>query len=366
VLVATLAVAIAAGACTVPRERPAGGVHPDGWGNEDSPSFHGPWLKQAGYPLADCRACHGDDYHGGAVGSSCVAGCHQEGVEACGTCHGDGAEPLPPSGAHAAHAGLCEACHAIPIDARGALHPNGVAEVAFSGVGALDPAAAWDPAAQRCAGVYCHGGAAVPWNSPIPDLGCDGCHGAPPASHARWPVAPAPGGCAPCHAEASGESHINGALDVLPLACDACHGQGPLGAPGDPGAGAHRRHLDVTLDDRIGAAAACDDCHPIPDSVADPGHLDTTAPADVRLHLGGHYDPGSGACTSWCHWDQSPGPIWTDASGAAQACDACHGSPPAETRSGTAHPTAQNNEACLDCHVFEPDRHVDGIVDLVP
>lgn len=379
-LAAAVAVAAAAGACTIPRERPAAdGVHPVGWGDEASPRFHGPWLKQAGYPLADCRECHGDDYAGGPTGSSCVTGCHEQGVEACDTCHGADGAALPDSGAHGAHGeqfDTCEPCHVVPEDARGPLHPNGTAEVTFSGVGALDPAAAWDPATGSCAGVYCHGGAELPWAPPAPELGCDGCHGAPPGSHARWRVAAAPEGCAPCHPGEDDPRHVDGARDVLDLQCDACHGAGPLGAPppgltgstdpADPGVGAHRRHLDATLDDRMGARATCADCHVVPESAGAPGHLDAAAPADVVLGQGGEYDPASGTCLSACHWDRDPGPRWTDASGAARACDACHGFPPATTRVGTVHPPAQSLSQCLSCHPFETERHVDGIVDLVP
>ena len=375
-LVAAIACAAAGGACVVERERPAGGVHPAGWTDARSRSFHGVFLKQAGYPLGDCRVCHGDDYAGGPVGSSCVE-CHQQGVEACDTCHGGSLHGLPATGAHWAHAGLCEDCHRVPEDARSGLHPNGAVEVTFSGLGAIDPTAAWDPGARRCANVYCHGGMETPWEPPAPDLDCNGCHGAPPESHSRWTVGAPPEGCARCHPHpgaASGE-HVNGSLDTLPLGCDGCHGKGPRGAPppaldgsadpGDPGVGAHRRHLDITLDDRIGAPARCEDCHPVPASVEDPGHLDAAAPADVTLISGGHYDAAEQRCTVSCHWDRSPGPRWTDSSGAERACDACHESPPSETRAGTAHPSAQGLDACLTCHTFEPASHVDGHVDIV-
>ena len=380
-LAAAIVIAAASGSCTIPRDRPAGGVHPAGWGDEQSPNFHGPWLEQAGYPLGGCRACHGDDYAGGPVQSSCLSGCHEEGVEACDTCHGDDTSGLPRTGAHAthaahaAHATRCEDCHEVPADARGARHPNGAAEVVFAGVGAIDPAAAWDAGERRCNGVYCHGGAAVGWDPPADGLACDACHGAPPESHARWTVAPAPEGCAGCHPGEMDPRHVDGAPDVLALGCDDCHGQGPLGAPPraldgsttpeHPGVGAHRRHLDPTLGDRIGVVARCRDCHSVPDRVDAPGHLDVTAPADVMLGQGGEYDPASGSCTSWCHWDRDPGPRWSDASGAARACDACHGFPPATTREGTAHPSSPDLASCLGCHPYEPARHVDGLVDLV-
>ena len=61
----------------------------------------------------------------------------------------------------------------------------------------------------------------------------------------------------------------------------------------------------------------------------------------------------------------APGPVWTDASGAARACDACHGFPPVLTRQGTPHTSAPPAlAACLGCHPFSPEAHVDGHVDL--
>jgi predicted CxxxxCH...CXXCH cytochrome family protein len=365
------------GACTVPRESAGGGFHPQGFTDQNSLRFHGAALKQAGYPLASCRVCHGEDYAGGPVGSSCLGSCHTQGVEACDTCHGDDSNPLPASGAHAQHEGHCELCHDVPKDARGHLHPNAIAEVVFSGLAALNPAAGWEAGSRQCTNVYCHGGAAVPWDPPAPDLQCTGCHEAPPSSHSRWITGPPPAGCAPCHPVAPDDRHINGALDVLTLGCDACHGHGPLGAPPpsllgevDPttrGAGAHRRHIDETLDDRIGAVVACKACHPVPATVADAQHLDTSMPADVVLPDGGTYNPATGTCVVSCHWDNSPGPAWTDASGAERACDACHGLPPVKTRAGTVHPSAAPDVAvCLSCHGFEPSRHADGHVDLVP
>src|SRR5690606_26851206 len=116
--------------------------------------------------------------------------------------------------------------------------------------------------------------------------------------------------------------------------------------------GAHARHLDATLDDRIGRVARCDDCHVVPQQVDDPGHIDAGPPADVRLRFNGTYNPGDRSCVSTCHFGRTdPRPIWSDTSGAARQCDSCHGMPPATTRTGTAHPpTAPELSACLPCH----------------
>jgi hypothetical protein len=171
--------------------------------------------------------------------------------------------------------------------------------------------------------------------------------------------------------------HVNGTVDLAAtIACDTCHGHGPLGAPApaldgstDPtsrGVGAHQRHLDPSLPDRMGHVVDCATCHPVPASVTTPGHLDQ-APTAVSLPQGGAYDPATGSCVVSCHWNKTPGPVWTDESGDARACDACHGFPPVLMRNGTLHTAAQPVlSACLACHPVSPETHVDGIVELNP
>lgn len=203
-----------------------------------------------------------------------------------------------------------------------------------------------------------------------------------PAFHATWlrdngePL----DRCASCH----GADWHGGAVGVScesagchtkpPTSCDTCHGSGVLGAPPpsldrsiDPsarGVGAHRRHLDETLRDRIGHVAACDDCHVVPTHVSDPGHIGQP-PARVVLAAGGRYDPRSLTCVNACHFDRTPGPVWTDTSGTPRACDGCHAFPPTRTRSGTIHPGVEGEiAACRKCHVFDPSSHVDGKVDF--
>jgi predicted CxxxxCH...CXXCH cytochrome family protein len=367
-------------ACSIPRDREPAGQHPAGWADRKSSQFHGQWLRASGYPLADCRTCHGDDYEGGAVSSSCNgASCHAKGVEFCGTCHGGADGPRPSTGAHAAHDVPCVACHEDVPSARVPDHLNGVVDLPFAGLARANGAEPrWEPSTGRCADAYCHGAESPPWRDPPAVFGCDGCHGAPPASHARWArVAGPPASCASCHPAPPDARHLDGAADrSAEIACDACHGKGPLGAPpvaldgstspSARGVGAHARHLDPTLADRIGRVVPCSGCHDVPAAIDAPGHLDEAAPADVRL-WGGAYDAAAGTCVVGCHWDRSPGPAWTDDSGAARACDGCHGFPPAETRTGAAHPSTPPDLAvCQGCHAFDPATHVDGHVDLVP
>jgi predicted CxxxxCH...CXXCH cytochrome family protein len=369
--------------CNIARERPdTGGQHPRGWIDPKSADFHGTWLRANKDPLGDCQKCHGEDYAGGAVSVGCrSSGCHEkpEGPEWCGTCHGDGSGPLPRTGAHAKHAIYCAECHQVPAKVTAKGHIDGEVQVVFSGVAlATGKKPVYDAAAKTCTDAYCHLTNTPEWK-PQPDpTPCSTCHEEPPSNHVRFANVAKPGSCTPCHEQPPDPKHVNGKLDLdVTIACDTCHGHGPQGAPppaldgsSDPtkrGAGAHRRHLDETLPDRIGKVVACERCHPVPKEMLSPGHLDTTAPADVVLGFGESYDVTAASCTNDCHWQKSPGPIWTDASGAARACDACHGFPPLFTREGTAHTLSQPTlSACVACHTYSPATHVDGHVDLVP
>lgn len=356
--------------CRVERELdPGDRVHPVGYADHESDVFHGHELERFGYAMEECRECHGDDYHGGRVGVSCTdAGCHTDGVEACDTCHA----AIPTTGAHDAHLeqGLsCWDCHDEVKDARTPAHPSGEIEVVLSGLaaaGGREPR--FELEAFTCNDVYCHGGREIGWDDGGP-LDCTSCHEAPPGSHARF--ATSDGGCEGCHAGAA--THLDGQFDLAELTCSTCHGEGPLGAPpaglvtdpDGPGVGAHARHLDPTLLDRVGKVASCRDCHEVPELVADEGHLDAQAPADVVLRNGESYDPVARTCTVGCHWDLEPGPAWGDTSGAPRDCDGCHAMPPVMTRAGGPHPPSPGGAtSCLGCHPIDPAIHVNGTVDF--
>jgi predicted CxxxxCH...CXXCH cytochrome family protein len=263
----------------------------------------------------------------------------------------------------------------VPANVADAGHIDGTVEVSFTGMATLGGAApTWNPQSRRCAGTYCHLATTPSWDS-SESLTCAGCHGAPPPSHSRYGPETGTSQCARCHPAQSEEKHLDGQVDVLPLACNACHGKGSFGAPPPAldgstspttrGVGAHGRHLDSTLADRIGKVARCPDCHVVPKTFDAPGHIDEGPPADVSLAFGS-YDAEATSCVTGCHFDREPGPVWTDTSGAARACDACHGFPPLETRQGTPHPSvAPDASACTTCHTFDPATHVDGHVDFL-
>lgn len=362
--------------CEIRRDRPVGeGYHAAGWANTHDGGKHAIWLREQNYPIEDCQVCHGADGAESPVLVSCnSAGCHEKGVSSCETCHGSKSGPRPSTGAHDKHVLYCDECHTVPKDLRSAPHLNGVIDVVFSGLATHDNAPpTWDEPTKSCTKSYCHVEKTIAWEKPIePTTPCDFCHGNPPESHARYARVATPASCTTCHPGADSPTHVNGTVETNDMSCATCHGQGPLGAPPvaldgsinatNPGVGAHRRHLDETLSDRIGNVVACKVCHAIPATYDAPGHIDTTAPADVTLVLG-QYDAKTGQCTASCHFDVIPGPVWTDASGAARACDACHGYPPAFTRKGTPHTPSL---ACSSCHTFSPQTHVDGVVDVTP
>lgn len=372
-LTATL---LATTGCEIRRERPVGeGYHEAGWANIDDGGKHAVWLRQAGYPIEDCQVCHGKDGAESPVQVSCNNnGCHNQGVSFCGTCHGNAMGPRPRGDAHDKHTAFCSECHQVPKSLRDMDHLNSTIDIVFSGLAVKNQASPmWNTTTKSCSGAYCHNGKTISWTDPLtPETPCDTCHGAPPDSHVRFAYVATPTSCATCHPDANSPTHLNGSVETNSMACDTCHGHGPLGAPPadlngstsalQRGVGAHRRHLDGTLADRLGKAVACSVCHVVPLSYDAPGHLDTSAPADVPLALG-DYDVATGQCVTSCHFDVSPGPSWTDTSGAARACDACHGYPPAFTRKGTPHTPSP---LCSSCHTYTPATHVDGVVDMTP
>jgi predicted CxxxxCH...CXXCH cytochrome family protein len=262
-------------------------------------------------------------------------------------------------------------------------HANGDAStlIDFSGIAITDAGTGapptWNPGEQRCTNTYCHHGSPTPvWTTTTP-IQCDGCHRAPPEDHARWArLATTPDSCTTCHPAPTEPTHINGVVDVTVTSCTTCHGANdhpnpPMSLDGsiDPttrGVGAHVRHLDVTLADRIGKPLACNDCHAVPTAVLQAGHFDQPE-TQVRFPFGGTYDRPSASCTVWCHFDKVPGPTWTDDTGAARKCDACHAFPPTLTRAGTPHPSVAGElTVCLRCHVYGVSTHVNGVVDFVP
>jgi len=161
-----------------------------------------------------CTDCHGTPPPAHAKGA--CSNCHREanaagtallatnlhlnlqvnpgdGSGRCGSCHGNGDDPWPSTGAHAKHKTpgsaapvACSTCHDVPQP--GDRHPrgDGAAIVRLSGLATKGGRApTWDAATKTCTNTYCHygPGATLPaptWTSGPSASTCGACHAAPP------------------------------------------------------------------------------------------------------------------------------------------------------------------------------------------
>ncbi len=293
----------------------------------------------------------------------------------CGGCHGSPGSPAPLDAGHTTHlvaaasvsaAMDCEACHIVPAEPLAPGHLDAPpADVTF-GDHALLGGANPTFAGGTCASTYCHGSAEPTWGDTSGAFtACDSCHGSPPAA----PHLPS-GQCDACHADVIAKGpvikapslHIDGVVETVTPACNACHGDATTNAPDQ---GAHLTHIAFGFD--------CSECHVVPSTYADEGHLDGAegaevafgALADARLHVG-QWDVSDKSCAStYCHAATPdaalPAPEWDATDGAAKACGACHAMPPATT------PVHDDTSlACTLCHKAFPDKHVNGLIDFIP
>ncbi len=412
-------------------------VHTGGILNRHAHDFHASMLRESGWDFAACQTCHGEDFAGGAAEVSCTS-CHTQGPKDCSTCHpvmDSGAHPTHLAGGALEKPLGCNACHLKPVSfeapghvflADGSLDPLPV-EVVFGPFAdhTLDPEwrsgpASFSAESQSCGNVYCHGGALADaaasnptpvWTAPgAGQAACGTCHGLPPTNHQSAE-------CWMCHGEVVDASlaiidtarHLDGVIDLFgddAPTCTTCHGNAETGSPAPPRSvlgetepssmpvGAHQSHLASST---LRGPVACEECHAVPTEISSSGHLDTPLPAEVfpagAASLAAadgapaSFDPASGSCGVYCHaagdrllLDQSPGilraPVWTDTSGAAKACGACHGVPPDD---GVHAPTYELTQ-CSVCHFETMDAfgelrlienegviestHINGVIDV--
>jgi len=176
---------------------------------------------------------------------------------------------------------------------------------------------------------------------------------------------------------ACGEPRVVEAPSGGTSGCASCHtapGEGPpfrdqTGST-DPGrltVGAHDAHLHGD----IVASISCDECHTVPRTIADSGHLQDS-PGDIRFgplpRTGGaqpRYE-ATGCAASYCHGNFPGGnadntPRWLGGRSAA-LCGSCHALPPA-TGQHARH--AAEGIACAQCHgTFVAATHVNGVKDV--
>jgi len=387
-------------------------IHFKGWMDPaDTDQFHGLVLRKQGYQTDSCTACHGDDLHGGTSHVDCNS-CHAAGVFACNTCHGDSVSPSPPRdlhgvritsalsvGAHRSHvlAGRLHTAYECT-----ACHPNPTVPEHFATYGSTEPpapvvlrsapppsSATWDRTVGTCSNAYCHepsGPSDTAPTNPSPhwtnvgagEAGCGTCHGLPPSSHVD-------DRCPACHqatysaGQLLAAKHANGMVDLGngPAGCANCHGDASSPAPPTdvlgrsdeslPSVGAHRAHLEAQH--QLRGPIPCTECHLVPSSLHDPGHIDHPPPAIVFPNLPGvgvlartdgaqpSYNPAGATCGSvYCHGggarlmtDTAPGiraPVWTGGISQA-ACGACHGIAPQDGFPGHVGATLTQ---CHNCH----------------
>jgi predicted CxxxxCH...CXXCH cytochrome family protein len=205
---------------------------------------------------------------------------------------------------------------------------------------------------------------------------CGDCHASPPAGHFA-------GGCTGCHSEvnATGTAflskatlHANGHVDLGDGSgkCGACHGKGNDPWPSTNAHPAHEKPSSAM-------AAPCASCHVVPSAFGagtphPRGGPPTVTLAGLAVTRETPATYAAGSCREvYCHGGGLEGtvaatPAWTDTSGTARKCGACHGTPPAAPH--VASP------ACDLCHrdgVVTPSGaaiapawsvlHVNGVVD---
>jgi predicted CxxxxCH...CXXCH cytochrome family protein len=346
----------------------------------------------------------------GGPSESADADASTDGGGDCAGCHGGAQNAAPPVGlqgevdttttavgAHQAHLGAsdwhaplgCDECHVVPatVDAEGHIGMR-PAELTWGSVAtARRLAPAFD--GTRCNNVYCHGVALLPGGSNTApqwtvvdgsQAACGTCHGLPPD-----PPHPAGANCEACHREWSENPtlyHINGTVEVSPMACNACHGSETSDAPPQDtsgnlettavGVGAHQAHLATGSDWH--RDFACTDCHVVPATVDAAGHMDSPLPAELIWSALASadgatpsFDQATARCSGvYCHGATRDGgantsPTWTRVGMDEAICGSCHALPP-----GGSHP---NNPNCYVCHTaviredrtfVDPSLHIDG------
>lgn len=441
--VAILALAVCALGCSELRDRPvpdAGTTHAPGIMDPDSDEFHAQLLRDLAYDYDTCRTCHGDDFMGGISGVACTD-CHQPDPTACRTCH---QSDLLQIGGHDAHVNMfmgeidfrdCVECHITPtvydevghiLLADGTVDPPPT-EINFGDLAATDPDSpnadrtgppSYDYATATCAQVYCHGDVFADTDAALTQpvwllpgqTFCGSCHGLGPESHAS-------NTCQHCHQQVIDDMgfvneglHVDGTTQLGRHGnrCNSCHGtEGGLRSPplslsggSSPSliaVGAHESHM--TGANAITVPIDCTECHVVPSSLHDPGHIDDAYPAEVSFDPAGLasassatpvWDRASGTCsTVYCHGggtnldpsrDTSPSvnrmPGWTEVNQGISDCDSCHGLAPSFSPHNAGHTVDQ----CTWCHsstvdasgdiVFggspgsETSLHLNGMLDL--
>jgi predicted CxxxxCH...CXXCH cytochrome family protein len=230
--------------------------------------------------------------------------------------------------------------------------------------------------------------------------------------------------CRTCH----GQTYAGGAVKVScltchmksagPENCTTCHGGTNAAPPRDlsgntaeaaRGVGAHQVHL-VGPRDFASATVLCADCHKVPATVYEAGHVDSPLPVEVSINSAlaktqtsgvtpaPTYDVATGKCSNtYCHGNfrlrkpsttiydfvyadsvlvgNKAAPVWNAGSPEA-ACGTCHGS--VTSQGASVVPTGHNYSALTGCgatpchsgivdatgKIKDPSKHMNGKVNV--
>lgn len=305
----------------------------------------------------------------------------------------------------------CSRCHTVPLFAWDESHFD--FDIA-QGPGIIDSIAevhlsdfsdslhgSWFRNTRTCADTYCHGSFTGGFAANVPNWTaenqafCGSCHDIGNNSEAlgwkhAFHIDVAGFDCAACHGNVVNDQldiisrslHVNGIGDTLTAdtaVCNTCHGAGTsactfchggidneTGAPPD---GLHGETLTTSL--AVGAHTAhiigksmsdgipCSECHVVPASVLDAGHLgaDSIAEMSWGTLAGGSasWNRATGECSNtYCHGTFSGGysanrPVWTANNQAA--CGSCHDAGTAPQFLGGLHRKHLEEEIdCFQCH----------------
>lgn len=219
-------------------------------------------------------------------------------------------------------------------------------------------------------------------------LQCRPCHG---ATYAGGRVASS---CLTCHQKPNG-----------PENCTTCHGGTNFAPPRDltgntsrtkPGVGAHQPHVEGGS---LASPVGCTECHTVPSSVYQPGHIDGSGRARVNFNgplgttntAGGTFVPhpqylyDSLTCANmFCHGNwrlqksissypyaytdtvmtgSNHSPLWTGTSSEA-ACGTCHGLPPTGHFATTLCSRCHTGIIDINGNIIDSTKHINGKVNV--
>lgn len=368
-------------------------LHSAEWSDTARSGFHGKYLKENKWKLADCIQCHGSNFDGGTSNVSCY-NCHK----------------------------------AYP-------HKSGwLIKSSMNYHGLFMKNESWSPASCKA----CHGSDLQGGNT---NVKCASCHESFPHNtgwvqttnanfHGKylktesWELFQ----CTGCHGNGydggsvtnvscmTSECHVDaGEQKKSPEACNTCHGvfrgqanlittwAPPKSVNGDTatsfrGVGAHQKHLTTGT---FGKTVKCSECHSVPIQTFMSGHLDNDLPGEVVMNdtlarlitANGLLVPNpifsssTLSCqNSYCHGNwrlrratstaqfayadtimvgANYSPLWTGGSPQA-TCGSCHALPP------TGHITATRT-TCVNCHtgivnssgvIIDKEKHINGKINV--